>query len=240
MVDGNHRFRGGEDPVLAQGYDYRPLRIEDDAFISAKCTVIADVGALTGGGQRRRDPSGAAVLRGGQRPRPGARLLRPAGLRAPRARAAGGRRRLSGHRQRGLHGGMEGDVGMRLRGAPPARPKRRAQLRVARHALHRRRQVPRAPRGRRAGSSRRRAGTPPTRPVPSPPRAARRPSPRAGRGPTAPPRPPGTPPRRARRRCRAAPAGRAARRSGLGLRGRLASQAAQARELAGVAVAHRR
>lgn len=44
VVDGNHRFRGGEDPVLAQGYHYRPIRIEDDAFISAKCTVIADVG----------------------------------------------------------------------------------------------------------------------------------------------------------------------------------------------------
>jgi acetyltransferase-like isoleucine patch superfamily enzyme len=44
VVDGNHRFRGTDEPVLAQGYDYRPIRIEDDAFISAKSTVIADVG----------------------------------------------------------------------------------------------------------------------------------------------------------------------------------------------------
>jgi acetyltransferase-like isoleucine patch superfamily enzyme len=44
LVDGNHRFRDLTKPVLAQGYDFRPIRIGDDATISAKCTVIADVG----------------------------------------------------------------------------------------------------------------------------------------------------------------------------------------------------
>jgi acetyltransferase-like isoleucine patch superfamily enzyme len=44
LVDGNHRFRDPTVPILAQGYDYRPIRIGDHAAIMAKCTVIADVG----------------------------------------------------------------------------------------------------------------------------------------------------------------------------------------------------
>ena len=44
VVDGSHRFRDLDTPMLAQGYDYRPIRIGDDAAIMAKCTVIADVG----------------------------------------------------------------------------------------------------------------------------------------------------------------------------------------------------
>jgi acetyltransferase-like isoleucine patch superfamily enzyme len=44
VVDGNHRFRDLTKPMLQQGYDFRPLRIGDDAVISSKCTVIADVG----------------------------------------------------------------------------------------------------------------------------------------------------------------------------------------------------
>ena len=44
VVDGNHRFRDITTPMLAQGYDYRPIRIGDDAVITTKCTVIADVG----------------------------------------------------------------------------------------------------------------------------------------------------------------------------------------------------
>jgi acetyltransferase-like isoleucine patch superfamily enzyme len=31
-------------PVLDQGYDFRPIRIEDDALITTKCTIMADVG----------------------------------------------------------------------------------------------------------------------------------------------------------------------------------------------------
>jgi acetyltransferase-like isoleucine patch superfamily enzyme len=44
VVDGNHRFRDVTRPVLAQGYDLRPIRIGDDATITTKCTIIADVG----------------------------------------------------------------------------------------------------------------------------------------------------------------------------------------------------
>lgn len=44
VVDGNHRFRDLDKPMLAQGYDFRPIRIEDDATITTKCTIIANVG----------------------------------------------------------------------------------------------------------------------------------------------------------------------------------------------------
>ena len=47
VVDGNHRFRDLEAPTIAQGYDFRPIRIGDDAAIMSKCTVIADVGERT-------------------------------------------------------------------------------------------------------------------------------------------------------------------------------------------------
>ena len=44
IVDGSHRFRDPDEGMLAQGYDYRPIRIGDRAAIMAKATVIADVG----------------------------------------------------------------------------------------------------------------------------------------------------------------------------------------------------
>ena len=44
LVDGSHRFRDLDRPMLDQGYDFRPIRIGDDAAIMAKCTIIADVG----------------------------------------------------------------------------------------------------------------------------------------------------------------------------------------------------
>jgi acetyltransferase-like isoleucine patch superfamily enzyme len=44
VVDGNHRFRELDRPMLAQGYDFRPLKIEDDATVTTKCTVINDIG----------------------------------------------------------------------------------------------------------------------------------------------------------------------------------------------------
>ncbi len=44
VVDGNHRFRDLTRPMLAQGYDFRPLRIEDDATITTKCTIINNIG----------------------------------------------------------------------------------------------------------------------------------------------------------------------------------------------------
>jgi acetyltransferase-like isoleucine patch superfamily enzyme len=43
VVDGNHRFRDLHRPMLEQGYEFRPIRIEDDATITTKCTIIASV-----------------------------------------------------------------------------------------------------------------------------------------------------------------------------------------------------
>jgi acetyltransferase-like isoleucine patch superfamily enzyme len=52
LLDGQHRFRDLSRPMLEQGYDFNPLRIEDDAVISTKCTVMSDVGtrAFVGAG----------------------------------------------------------------------------------------------------------------------------------------------------------------------------------------------
>ena len=44
VIDGNHRFRDLNRPMLEQGYDFTPIRIADDATITTKCTIIADVG----------------------------------------------------------------------------------------------------------------------------------------------------------------------------------------------------
>jgi acetyltransferase-like isoleucine patch superfamily enzyme len=44
VIDGQHRFRDITRPMLEQGYDFRPIRIEDDATITTKCTIMADVG----------------------------------------------------------------------------------------------------------------------------------------------------------------------------------------------------
>jgi acetyltransferase-like isoleucine patch superfamily enzyme len=44
LLDGQHRFRDITRPMLEQGYDFTPLRIEDDAVITTKCTIMADVG----------------------------------------------------------------------------------------------------------------------------------------------------------------------------------------------------
>jgi acetyltransferase-like isoleucine patch superfamily enzyme len=44
VVDGNHRFRDLSKPMLEQGYDLRPVTIGDDAVITSKCTITADVG----------------------------------------------------------------------------------------------------------------------------------------------------------------------------------------------------
>jgi acetyltransferase-like isoleucine patch superfamily enzyme len=44
LIDGQHRFRDITRPMLEQGYDFNPLRIEDDATITTKCTIMADIG----------------------------------------------------------------------------------------------------------------------------------------------------------------------------------------------------
>src|SRR5437763_7518833 len=40
VIDGNHRFRDLDRPMLEQGYDFTPIRIADDATVTTKCTII--------------------------------------------------------------------------------------------------------------------------------------------------------------------------------------------------------
>jgi len=44
VVDGQHRFRDLDRPMLEQGYDFTPIVIEDDATITTKCSIMAGVG----------------------------------------------------------------------------------------------------------------------------------------------------------------------------------------------------
>jgi acetyltransferase-like isoleucine patch superfamily enzyme len=44
VVDGNHRFRELDRPMLDQGYDLKPLVIADHVTTTTKCTIIANVG----------------------------------------------------------------------------------------------------------------------------------------------------------------------------------------------------
>ena len=44
LADGNHRFRDLTKPMLEQGLDLRPIRIEDDVTTTTKCTIVADIG----------------------------------------------------------------------------------------------------------------------------------------------------------------------------------------------------
>jgi acetyltransferase-like isoleucine patch superfamily enzyme len=44
VADGSHRYRDLDKTFLEQGYDYRPIRIADDAQIHSKVTIVADVG----------------------------------------------------------------------------------------------------------------------------------------------------------------------------------------------------
>jgi acetyltransferase-like isoleucine patch superfamily enzyme len=47
VVDGNHRFRDLTKPMLAQGFDLRPIRIENDVTTTTKCTIMANIGTRT-------------------------------------------------------------------------------------------------------------------------------------------------------------------------------------------------
>jgi acetyltransferase-like isoleucine patch superfamily enzyme len=44
ILDGNHRYRDLNTPLLEQGYEYRAIRIEDDATVLSKCTVMNSIG----------------------------------------------------------------------------------------------------------------------------------------------------------------------------------------------------
>jgi acetyltransferase-like isoleucine patch superfamily enzyme len=47
VVDGQHRFRDLTMPMLAQGYNYRPIVIGDDVTTTSKCTIMASIGKRT-------------------------------------------------------------------------------------------------------------------------------------------------------------------------------------------------
>jgi acetyltransferase-like isoleucine patch superfamily enzyme len=44
VVDGQHRFRALDRPMLEQGYDFLPISIGDDATITSKTTIMAPIG----------------------------------------------------------------------------------------------------------------------------------------------------------------------------------------------------
>jgi acetyltransferase-like isoleucine patch superfamily enzyme len=44
VLDGQHRFRDLTRPMLEQGFDFNPVRIEDHAVTTTKCTIMADIG----------------------------------------------------------------------------------------------------------------------------------------------------------------------------------------------------
>jgi acetyltransferase-like isoleucine patch superfamily enzyme len=44
IADGNHKFRELDKPMLAQGYEYRPVRLANDSVVTSKCTILADLG----------------------------------------------------------------------------------------------------------------------------------------------------------------------------------------------------
>lgn len=44
VADGNHRYRDLDVPLLAQGYDYRSIQLEDDVVVLTKCTIVNSIG----------------------------------------------------------------------------------------------------------------------------------------------------------------------------------------------------
>ena len=44
VYDGNHRYRDLTIPFLAQGFNFRAIRIHDDAQIHGHCTILNDIG----------------------------------------------------------------------------------------------------------------------------------------------------------------------------------------------------
>lgn len=52
VYDGSHRFRDTTVPFRDQGYNFRPLRIGNDAAIHSQCTIVNDIGerAVIGAG----------------------------------------------------------------------------------------------------------------------------------------------------------------------------------------------
>lgn len=67
VADGSHRYRDLDEPFLAQGYDLRPIRIEDDVQIHSKCTIVNSIGrrAIIGANAMVTKPIPAYAVAGG-------------------------------------------------------------------------------------------------------------------------------------------------------------------------------
>jgi acetyltransferase-like isoleucine patch superfamily enzyme len=67
VVDGNHRFRDLDEHFLDQGYDYRPIRIGEEAIVHSKVTVVNDIGqrAIVGANALITKPVPAFCVVGG-------------------------------------------------------------------------------------------------------------------------------------------------------------------------------
>jgi acetyltransferase-like isoleucine patch superfamily enzyme len=72
VVDGQHRFRDLSTPMVEQGYDFTPVRIEDDAAVMSKCTIMANLGtrAFIGANSVVTKPIPAFTLAAGAPARP--------------------------------------------------------------------------------------------------------------------------------------------------------------------------
>ncbi len=94
MIDGQHRFRDLTRPMLEQGYDFRHIRIEDDATVTTKCSIMADLGtrAFVGAGATVTRPIPAYTVAVGSPARPidyfGPPGLEPEALKSSRSSGA--------------------------------------------------------------------------------------------------------------------------------------------------------
>jgi acetyltransferase-like isoleucine patch superfamily enzyme len=72
VIDGQHRFRDLDRPMSEQGFDFTPIRIQNDAAIMAKATVMADVErrAFVGAGAVVTQPAPAYCVSVGVPARP--------------------------------------------------------------------------------------------------------------------------------------------------------------------------
>jgi acetyltransferase-like isoleucine patch superfamily enzyme len=88
LLDGQHRFRDLDRPMLDQGYEFTRLVIEDEAVVTSKCTIMANVGrrAFIGAGAVVSRPIPAYTVAVGAPARPidyfGPPGEEPEGLRA--------------------------------------------------------------------------------------------------------------------------------------------------------------
>lgn len=44
VIDGNHKFRDLDRPMLEQGYDFRAIKLGDDVTTTSKCTIVNSIG----------------------------------------------------------------------------------------------------------------------------------------------------------------------------------------------------